>query len=421
MNFTNPHKAISSVYGKIEQLLLSYPGDPCKATAEDIELKYGNLFKQFGDRVTFVLLGKYRSNDSQEDYHRVRDQFAGHFSKALTKAHLDPNHHVIHLPAPLAVLEKSEFSKKAYPFDHSAFIQDPFVVMENREGHPVLLESFPNLNPENEYVAEQVAASSGAYLRPTNLQLEGGNILVGNDYALIGRSLLQLNCERLYGLKSLDEKLESKATVEEDILRRFKSELGVRYILAIGQDAPLKLPILVDQDKGPHLQPFFHLDHFLMLGGLHPGGGELVFVAEVDEEYVEEKGKHVVDTIDLLNESLDQVADTLRMSGRNNTGPRFEVRRLPMGGKVIDKKDGLRFIPFPTTNGLVEWYHGVKRIYLPYYPKPDCLRNLEKEIAMQVRGLGFPRFEFIHSGLEDYVKEGGSLHCLTKVLKRSSY
>jgi|GEM_PF-3248536 len=420
----NPHQAISSVYGKIEQLLLSYPGDPRKATAEDIELKYGNLFQQFGDRVTFVLLGKFGDDDlTLEEAERIRQQFKGVFSKSLEEAHLNPDHHVIHLPAPMAVIEtKGKDGKKVLPYDHSAFIQDPFVVLENRDGHPVLLESYRNLNPKNDYVAEQVAASTGAYLRPTALLLEGGNVLVGNDYALIGKSLLQLNADLLFeGKRLTDRPKEGGGTVEEILINRFREELGVRYMIALGQDETLQLPVKVDQDHGPHLQPFFHLDHFIMLAGLYQAGGELIFVAELEDEYIDGEVDGLEETLDLLNDALDQIANTLRASGRKYTGPRFEVRRLPMGGKVIIKDDGNRFIPFPTTNGLVEWYHGVKRIYLPHYPNPARLRELEKEIAIQLRGLGFPRFEWTHCGLEAYAKEGGSLHCLAKVLKRSPY
>ncbi|HHG83976.1 MAG TPA: hypothetical protein ENJ82_04440 [Bacteroidetes bacterium] len=409
-------RAQSSVYGKIEQLLIVFPGNPEKLNRKAILNYFKELFTHFGDRVTFIILSNYQGELDKEKYLEVSERFHAAFSEALLNSHLHPEHHMIHIPAPM-----SRRSEKNC-FKHSEFIQDPFVVMQNDRGEPVLMESYRNLNPNNQYVTEQVAAATGMLMRPTELWVEGGNILIGNDFALVGKNLLHHNLDLLYPGKKLYEKIGGNSanqnyTPEHIITGMFKRQLGVRYLMWIGQDSPLELGLRLDLGKYK-LQPFFHIDHFLTLAGMNGKGEELILIGKVNTDFVEGMEDQFKQDIEKINRALRYVAAQLARSGNRVAGPKFRFVCLEMGGKIISKEDGYRFVPYSYNNCHVEWFHGIKRIYMPKYPER---KELEDEILKIIGGLGFPVFPFISYELEGYAKDGGSLHCLTKVLKCSPY
>lgn len=422
MQLGTPLHAMSSVYGKIEQLLLVFSGDPSKTTRETILEDFGSMFRAFGDRVAFILLCNYEKKLDPSKYVEVRDGFNRAFNEALEASHLHPSHHLIHLPAPMTT-PWEEVCKDRADFNHSEFIQDPFVVMQNQYGESVLMESYRSLNPKNQYVAEQVAAATGKLVRPTELWVEGGNILVGNDFALVGRNLLHHNLELLYKGCPPHEptggpEANDTTTPYNLITGRFKRLLGVRYLIWIGNDAVAKLKFKVDQGKYK-AQPFFHLDHFLTLAGMSKDGDELVLMGTIDYEHVSGPREKYKDDIRILNGLLKEVEGQLRKSGHDQAGPRFEFMPLPMGGKIVENSKGeARFTPLSYNNCQVEWFHGIRRIYMPKYMQTEAL---EKGIAEDLIGKGFPHFPFIKFDLDFYAESGGSLHCLTKVLKRSAY
>lgn len=421
MELGSPLIAQSSVYGKINQLLLVYPNDPSKVSRETILQEYEDLFINFGDRVTFVILSNYEHDLNNNEFLEVRDRFAQAFREALFDSHLHPEHHLIHIPAPMTVPWAQTRGRNTH-HNHSDFIQDPFVVMKNRLGESALMESFRSLNPKNQYVAEQVGAATGMLVRPTEAWVEGGNILVGNDFALVGMNLLYHNREILFPGKELLEKIGGSTayaglSVKDALTGMFKRLLGVRYLRWVGVEDPMSLNMEVDQGKYG-LQPFFHLDHYITLAGMTDDGDELVLVGSIDTDYVDGPVELYKEDLMKLNGMLNEVENQLRRSGTTEPGPRFEFRKLPMGGKLVEKGKGHKFIPYSYNNCHVEWYHGVKRLYMPKYPQTA---GLEEEILREMVGKKFPPFKFINYGLEHYAESGGSLHCLTKVLKRSNF
>lgn len=417
-------KAQSSVYGKIEQMLLVYPGDPADVDPKHITKRYRDLFIKFGDRVTFVILGNYKDRLAPQKYQAVDLQFRQTFRELLQAADLRPDHHVIHIPAPMTQSENGRKKKI-----HSTFVQDPFVVMQAPDGATTLMESYRSLNRKNEYVPEQVAAATGMLIQPTDLWLEGGNILVGDDYALAGSNLLLANYDRFFKSTGigLDDEFETgiegiRKTPRQVLTGRFKQALGVRYLQWLGTPDKPKLSIKVD--PGTHdRQPFFHLDHYLALGGMMSNGEELVMVAKIKPEYViPPRGKPreaFAEDIDALNGMLKQTKRQLDNSGKKFPGPRFYCLEIPIGGRIEENSDGeYHFTPYSYTNCQVEWYHGIRRIFMPHYPS---IAKLERKVREKIVSIGFSRLDFIDLDLEYVSRGGGSLHCVTKVLKRNPH
>jgi len=159
---------------------------------------------------------------------------------------------------------------------------------------------------------------------------------------------------------------------------------------------------------------------YLTLAGRNNAGDEIVLLAEINIPSV---GKHLTraqrEVLEELNTSLQAVGDQLKQISEEEFGPKFAIEKIPMSGKFVQQADGSeRFIPYSYNNAQVEWWHGISRIYLPRYPGKVDLENRLRE---NLPGLGFGRLTFIDYEFDSYAEQNGSLHCLTKVLRRTHY
>lgn len=391
-----PTRALSSVYGKIEQMLLCYPGSQGKVTMELVLERYGQLFREFSDRVKFVVMGHFEAN-SEEAKEAERA-----YESAMAASHLDPRHHLVFCHTPRA----GGLDPNRYVI-HSEYIQDPFVVMETEDGAPVLLEPIYHADSRDDYVAEQLAIHAGFLIQPIDVQMEGGNILIGDDYALIGRNVLVANPNH--------GRWADPENAERGLENYMKRILGLRYIIWVGEEKELDLGKF-HSTGAQKQQPFFHLDHFLTLGGKSRAGDEVLLLGRIDIAEVRDKTEEDIPHLEAINASLLRVKAHLRGSGKEYPGPRFKVHRLDMGGKMEVDRDGKRvFVPYSCNNAHVEWYHGVSRIYLPAYAGMEAI---QARAEAKLKRIGFRRIVFIYNEFDEYVRHGGSLHCLSSVLSR---
>lgn len=406
-------RACSSVYGKITMVLLLFRGTAKEVDSDMIRRRFGHIFEAFGDRVTFVILANgVRIGDQKKE-----EELTQWFSNALQSSHLYPKHHVICVgtySGDSAAVEGQEDDRRLLN-EQNQWAQDAFVVLETAEGMTVLLEPMLHVYLGNALVAEQLASTANILLKPTRYRIEGGNILIGDDYALVGMDLLELNRKRFFDSYPLQEG-RNLVTAE------FKRLLGVKYLVWIGGEEALPSPLGLKQGQ-PQLQPLFHIDLFVTLGGKHPESGhEVVFVAKVYNEGVlppdNAEGNRNQQIAD-FNTSLDLIADHLRDYHKLQPGPQFQVERMPMG--IRFDPDGKPTI-LSYNNAHVEWYHGIRRIYLPSYPSlRSGPKPLEDRVEKLMKGLRY-NHRFIDNLFEDYSRyENGSLHCLSKVLCRTSY
>ncbi|MFN8394037.1 MAG: hypothetical protein U0176_05115 [Bacteroidia bacterium] len=386
-------RALSSVYGKIEQILVAIGGDYKNFEFERLDLFYQELFQKFSDRVSFVVMGHFGSG-SEEALRRT-----------LRQNGLDPD--LVQVHTPLADPAEIDLHR-----EQGVFVQDPFIVMESGHGETLLLEPYRAYLEQNAFVAEQFADATGYALLPTRYLLEGGNILVGDDYALIGRNLLERNRRKFYPDMPREE---AESIITNDLKRSF----GLRYLFWIGTEEEVDHP-LREQWAGPEgLQPFYHIDLFLTLGGKSKAGDEIVLLAEIDTGSFDAAPTPEQEAaLSLLNGLLKQVRTQLMQYSAKHPGPRFEIVEIPMSGTIAGAAAEISFTPYSYNNAQVEWYHGISRIYLPSFP---LRRTLEDKLRENLQGLGFSRVEYIVYDMEQFAKRRGGLHCLTKVLRRGNY
>lgn len=382
-------RAVSSVYGKIEQILLVIDGDYQDFEVDRIPLFFRELLQRFSDRVSFLVMGHFGHGLEESLRHALRQNG---FLPDLALVH-----------TPLSGGEESQLRHV-----HGAFVQDPFIATQSDLGEVLLLESYRPSLSHNAFLARQLADATGYGLLSTRLHIEGGNVLIGDDYALVGRNLLDRNRMQLFPDMDREE-------AEALITSEFKRRLGMRYICWIG-----------DRERGSHplgngwggpegLQPFYHIDLFLALGGKTATGDELVLLAQIDPGSID-PAPHPAqsEVIMKMNAWLQRIGNQLRDPSETSSGPRFHVVELPMSGSFTGEH-ATAFTPYSYHNAQVECYHGIKRIYLPSFPRRA---SLEERIRAQLLTLGFHRVDFLRYDFEEFARRRGGLHCLTKVIRR---
>ncbi len=222
-------RALSSIYGKIGQILLSFPGKQGEIKASMVTRRYEGMFKAFGDRVDFVVMGNFGPEKEK-------------IEKALEKKGYSPT--LIDTPWGAKNLGQAEGVEAS-----GEFIADPFVVMVSPSGDPIVLEQYWDQAHKNAFLAEQYADAMRVPIMPTRYAIEGGNILVGDDYALVGRNLLARN-HRLHHPDLSPE--DAILKIEGDFCRT----LGVRDVYFIGGDEPIPSAKAAYPDHPEALQPF---------------------------------------------------------------------------------------------------------------------------------------------------------------------
>lgn len=404
------YKAISSVYGKIRQVLLTYPDRNANqaADAEDVRQCFGGIFEALGDRVDFFVLVRM---DGQEE--------------ALQKVMLDkwllPSRHVVllppdyHLPHPRRQELQDGDAWASPPIKvpgHRLWAQDPFVVLSTENGQRCFLEPYHfGFQFRDAFVADQVAEKTDFLLKPTRYLLEGGNILVGDDYVLIGKNILERNYRRWFPTLSLE-------AATERLTEAFAEMLGMRYVIWVGLEEAFKPSKIFFPLGQEGLQPLFHLDFFLTLGGKNEHGDEIVFVAELNRANV--MGV-VADEreLALFSAGLDAVAEQLATLDQRQPGPKFEVKRLPIGLNFV-QPDTPHVYAY--NNCLTEVYDGIRMVYLPsFLPEPltgSFRTDIEQQARSAFEGAGF-KVKLVRNGFQGRISQNGSLHCMTKILRRS--
>jgi hypothetical protein len=406
---TNDFQACSSVYGKITMILLVFRGTAKEVDQKMIQNRYARLFQAFGDRVTFVILANGVKIGDQKNEQSV----TGWFQEALQSSHLFPTHHVICVETFEGTSKGDEGTK--LDNDQNEWAQDAFVVLQGPDGLMVLLEPMLHTYVANALVAEQLASTANILLKPTRYRIEGGNILVGDDFALIGKDLLEHNRKRFFSERSYEEGTH-------EVTSTFKELLGVKYLIWTGMENAKDFALDIKQGD-LKLQQFFHIDLFITLGGKDAKSGhEVIFIAKIDPAtviYQQIEAEKCLAGIEEVNQELNRLAKWFEKLHGLFAAPQFSVERMPMGLEI--NKDG-RCNVYSYNNCHVEWYHGIRRIHLPRYPQfMSGAHDLESKVNRLMKGLGY-QTQFIEQGFDVRSKfEHGSLHCLTKVLSRTNY
>jgi hypothetical protein len=165
-------------------------------------------------------------------------------------------------------------------------------------------------------LAHWLVRTCGGRVRDVPLHIDGGNLLTGRDFRIIGADSVRLSAESCHGgIGTRDDALQRVAAID-----------------------PRALFIFAGRD--PAHQPVFHIDLVLTLTGLDDAGHPLLLLAEAQAL----SGRHAP-AVRGLNAELDAAAMRLRADG-------FAVRRLPIpyAAAPLGRAPRLR----PLANALVD-------------------------------------------------------------------
>ncbi len=403
-----PTKALSDVYGKIQQLLLSFPHNLCDA--QQLFDHYHGIFEAFKNAANILILVQREPAriESSGTIPTNLGQLEKQLDLILSENGFDDTCFKVELLAHFLDRDEGfqdkERPKKTRP---SEWVQDPFLVLKADSGHDILLESstFSRYNSHqagDQLIADRIAAQTKFLLKPLPVYLEGGNILVGDDFCLIGSDVLE---------KNLIVSDESSGLLQ--IENQIRNALGVEQIVWIQNIEDSCSPLAPSPVS---LAKFMHIDMYITLGGKLSNGKELIFVAEISEL----SGWNVHPCmLNDLKDFLQSVADNL--SKKQNSSIEFHVERIP----IILFNSG-EDIVMSYNNCLIERYSNHKNVYLPKFAAEEEL-NGERIIAIEnMVKMSFERFGYCvqmvdFDGYFNYLaRKFGALRCVTKVLNRLS-
>ncbi|MDP5170648.1 MAG: hypothetical protein NWR72_10410 [Bacteroidia bacterium] len=249
----------------------------------------------------------------------------------------------------------------------------------------------------------------------TDLPLEGGNILVGEDFMLIGK-------------EHITQYSATTGEAYQDILdwywAAFKFKGTPRNVFVPGLDVTAayqktKWPLNkegIDGIAPDSDQLIYHLDLYLTLGGKLANGKQLIFVAQYKpEEYLIGQipdSSNIPKALAIISEWLDQQADWLE----NRTDGFFHVERIPI---LYFASSSPGFASF--NNGLIENISPQEKYaYLPDYEFTSQEEKMSSMRALVENVFAKHQFsvKWIQGRFENMISDAGSLHCRVKVLRR---
>lgn len=375
-------RIVSEHEGRVQRMLLTVP-KPWSPHAVDLReaRHFETLIARLGPAVEYVVVGGGYQRTTVESW--------------LTRAGV-----------PLSQLTFIES-----PFDFTIWAQDAYVALADQSDNVVLCEGVAFLRGDDMTIADDIAAQSNIAAVPSYLYFQGGNVLGGEALTLLGYDYVARNIGR-FGLRTV-----------ADVLARFEGIFGTP-VLALGGEKSadqrwLRQGIL----SGRGLQPIFHIDMYVTpTGVMGEDGKEIVFLGRPRKAYEVTGRRSDVPWLNDLryDEFFDETACQL--------AAKFDVRTLPLWltyGTLQGVPGEARYYNLTWNNAIVENDGETRRVLLPSYSEDaeeygvdgGVRRELEAAAEAAWKAIGF-EVQFM-DGLEDLAFAAGSIHCMTKTLRRT--
>ena len=272
-----------------------------------------------------------------------------------------------------------------------------------------------------------------------SLEFDGGNILIGHDFALVGYD--EVKNTREYKPNSSLNDLQ----IKELFAQQLKLQPEKIHLIKGPSAFPLKRSHQYQDSRFKHElnlwcgfhQTVFHLDLFISLAGRDAEGNNVLLVANVIPEnyspdhynWPEEFAPYWINALEVLQEGLDLMAKRLSKDG-------FKVIRNPLVLTYWDEPkpeqtghfDRIWFLA-SYNNVIVERTEKKSQVFLPSYAHryPDCtehhysgdwsnLLEVEKENERIWKSLGY-EVHFLGDCIPLARLRGGP-HCMIKIIHR---
>jgi hypothetical protein len=389
-------RIVSSAHGALEHILLTYP--PYAEGDLSLEATYGQLLSRLPPTCQITILA----------HPFVRDDLG-----RLIQANRPDN--------PPTVIEAPDY------LSFTVWAEDGYVAVTDIGRDPnvtFLVEPFSFPRYGDSLIADLVAEATDVQATQVPLYFQGGNVLIGDDFILIGSDYLTRTLETW---RDFEPVILSGGTPTERARRLFSRSFDpTRRVRFIGLTRPVSEDLIAPrtfrqdgeewtEEVGAgagSLQPIFHIDMFLTLAGRNPDDGRYRVLVGDPAAAGALLGEPVADHA--LPRAFDQIANRLARLG-------FEVIRTPLPRVYVDYPGPrLRQWYFATSNNcLVEITHTSRRVWLPTYGHGpwDALRATDEANQRIWEDLGF---EVVQLGdFHPFAQNLGALHCIKKYLARS--
>jgi hypothetical protein len=311
---------------------------------------------------------------------------------------------------------------------YTVWAEDPYVVVEDAapgSSRRFLVEPFTFPRAGDSVVADLVAEASDIQSTQSPLFFQGGNVLIGDDFVLIGVDYLFETLDTFLRYRPVLGMPTDQPGAQDFIVELFRQTFDrERDLFFAGTrlrvPATDSRPVLIDGEEWTevlfagtgHHQPIFHIDMFLSLAGRGPSGRYRLLVgspAEADRLLDRPSVAHG------MNEGFDDVARQLEAQG-------FEIIRNPLPLTFVDDPNAKeRFWYFATSNNCLVQIDGTEgdHVWLPTYGHgawSDLAVTDEANRAIW-EGLGFTVHQLADFNV--FAQNLGSVHCIKKYLARS--
>lgn len=391
---------LSSVHGRIEQVLFTLPSwiiryqqqPEIRCTAEAVR----SLLRQLPDRTRYLMVTHREAED------------------ALT-----------HWLDELGVAGRSQVVTAPDRLKFGSWPQDGFAVCSDAsDGRRYLVEPVPYRSPEDSYATALMAAATGSGRTQVPLSFQGGNMLVGDDFWLLGMDSA-VHTMRL-GLAPRADGESGRAALHRAFAERLDETrqmhlVGSRIpvpgfsqdarVMKIGINAETWDEVTYRGNGAGTLQPVFHIDAFVTLAGRDAAGSYTVVIGDPGMA-AELTGRDL--PAHAMGPVFDDIAEQLEILG-------FRVVRNPLPLTYYDDEiNRVRSWYFATSNNaLVEIAEGTRRIWLPTYANEEHpeLEHTDRANVEIWQGLGFD----VHAlaDFHSFARNLGAAHCVAKCLARS--
>jgi hypothetical protein len=389
---------ISSAHGAIKQVLLTLPDD---LLLDDDGRSVGmvstikNLLQLLPPEVQFIIV----TNDSSQ----LR------LGKLLSD---------------LVLTDRSQQIQLDDSFDFTIWAEDPYAIcLDLADGDKFFVEPSSFFRREDALIADFVANRTVFDNTRARLHFQGGNILVGDKFWLLGMdSIIEshnngeieprpneklLDAARRKYSETLDRERLMIPVGSRLPVRGFPQRFFKREFQMNGETWQEKLFF---GNKDGTVQPIFHIDMFLTLAGRDAGGRYRILVGdprEAAEILNQEIQPHA------MVEIFDDIADQFRALD-------FDVIRNPLPLTYDDDEhERLRTWYFATANNaLVEITATSKQVWLPTYGHdkwPELAATDERNLEIW-QNLGFTAHKL--GDFNPFASQLGAAHCIKKYLVR---
>ncbi len=385
---------VASADGAMARLLLTIPSYAVQGGSDNpYGVVYRDLLAKLPDQTELVIL----THDA------AADSVRGWLSAARRGA-------------PAQVIATDDF------LGFSVWAEDAYVVVDpDGGGIHAFVEpaAFPRYG--DALIADQVSAAAGLGLYQAPLHLQGGNVLVGDDFFFVGIDYPLLTFEE--GILTAPTR-DGEDALLRDVYRRYLD--AERTFVAVGTTLPVPAAaqrrfqlqgatwteeIYAGNAPGTR-QPIFHIDMFVSLAGRGADGRYRVLVGDPREAarlIGEPLQPHAMASV------FDDIARDLARRG-------YDVTRTPLPLVYADDPGTrLRSWYFATSNNVLVHAPAGERptVFIPTYahgPFAETLATTDRRNAEIWDGLGYDVV-----GLEDFHPFAinlGAAHCIKKYLAR---